>query len=167
MSSENLADSNQSKGFTLVEAYGEVRCVRDLEGKPLIEIPLECGQVAMHHPEGNTYLLKNGKTVASFNYQLQSDAHVALIGQIRQVSNDYNHYSSDANIIMTYKDFVDTPFDKRYVMILEEAMPKIEASGEFIGRGLSKFITKVLNIDASLTFHVYQNGNILHNREKL
>lgn len=167
MSGENLADSNQSKGFTLVEAYGEVRCVRDLEGKPRIEIPLECGQVAMYHPEGNTYLLKNGKTAATFSYSLQSDAHVALISQMRQISKDYNHYSSNANIIMTYKDFVETVFDKRYVMILEDVLPEIQKSGEFIGRGLSEFVTKVLNIDASATFHVYGNEHNLPMQVKL
>ena len=39
MSGQDLMDTNTSKGFTLVEAHGEVTCLRGADGKPSISIP--------------------------------------------------------------------------------------------------------------------------------
>jgi hypothetical protein len=79
MSGENLADDNTSKGFTIVEAYGEVFCSRDAEGKPVVSIPLETGQHALYHPEGNVYVIKNNKTVATFAYSGYKDTKVTRV----------------------------------------------------------------------------------------
>ena len=84
MSGQDLMDTNTSKGFTLVEAHGEVTCLRGADGKPSISIPLEGGQVALYHPEGNTYVIKNGKTVASFAYSEYKDAKVTRIKGVAQ-----------------------------------------------------------------------------------
>ncbi len=66
---QHLDDANKSKGFRLVESFGEVLCWRDKENKPVISIPTIDGQTSLFHPEGNTYLLHNGKTVSIFNYE--------------------------------------------------------------------------------------------------
>lgn len=79
MSNEDKPDTNNSKGFRLVEAFGEVLCSRDAEGKPLITIPQEDGPSILYHPEGNTYILQNGKTIASFSYSDQPTAYVEKI----------------------------------------------------------------------------------------
>ena len=84
MSGQDLMDTNTSKGFTLVEAHGEVTCLRGADGRPSISIPLEGGQVALYHPEGNTYVIKNGKTVASFAYSEYKDAKVTRIKGVAQ-----------------------------------------------------------------------------------
>lgn len=69
MSGEGLPDEDSTKGFTLVEAFGEVICERDEEGRPRISIPREDEEhPRIFFPQGNTYLLKNGKTVATFAF---------------------------------------------------------------------------------------------------
>lgn len=91
MSGENLADDNTSKGFTLVEAHGEVTCSRDANGKPILSIPLENGQTGLYHPEGNTYVIKNNKTVASFAYSRHGDCKATPIkGTLGVSENDRN-----------------------------------------------------------------------------
>lgn len=155
MSGENLADSNGSKGFTLVEAYGEVRCVRDCVGKPLIEIPLESGQVAMYHPEGNTYLLKNGKTVASYSYTLQSDVTVKAIEMIKSNNSDWQYYSDRAVVITSPQNLQPTSINSKYVMILDDTLKQV--SGEDLDRLGLKFVISVLNPDIGDKFHVYLN----------
>lgn len=155
MSGESLADSNQSKGFTLVEAYGEVRCVRDLDDKPRIEIPLESGQVAMYHPEGNTYLLKNGKTVATFNYQLQSDVTVKAIEMIKSNNSDWQHYSDGSLIVVTNEQLNTATFESKFTLILDSVLEKA-SNNALRNLGLS-FVVSVLNPDTSDKFHVYRN----------
>lgn len=66
MSGELLPDENKAKGFTLVEAFGQVTCERNAEGKPRIEIPTEDGRLAAYFPEGNTYIIKNVKQLLVF-----------------------------------------------------------------------------------------------------
>lgn len=83
MSGENLADDNTSKGFTIVEAYGEVFCSRDAEGKPVVSIPLETGQHALYHPEGNVYVIKNNKTVATFAYTEYKDTKDTKVTRVK------------------------------------------------------------------------------------
>lgn len=159
MSGENLADSNGSKGFTLVEAYGEVRCVRDQDGKPLIEIPLESGQVAMYHPEGNTYLLKNGKTVASYSYTLQSDVTVKAIEMIKSNNSDWQYYSECARVVTQAKQLEKAVADKtfKFVMIHDHALKHI-ARKDLQDLNL-QFVTAVLNPDVGDRFTVYQDIN--------
>lgn len=79
MSGEDLADENTSKGFELVEAFGEVKCHRKEDGAPLISIPLENGMTGLYHPEGNTYILHKGKTVSAFSYSELKDVKVNSI----------------------------------------------------------------------------------------
>lgn len=155
MSGENLADSNGSKGFTLVEAYGEVRCVRDRDGKPLIEIPLESGQVAMYHPEGNTYLLKNGKTVASYSYTLQSDVAVKTLEMIKSNNSDWQYYSDRSVVITSSHNLQPASINSKYVMVLDDA-PNQVSGGDLDRLGL-KFVLSVLNPDIGDKFHVYLN----------
>ncbi len=155
MSGENLADSNGSKGFTLVEAYGEVRCVRDRDGKPLIEIPLESGQVAMYHPEGNTYLLKNGKTVASYSYTLQSDVTVKAIEMIKSNNSDWQYYSDRSVVITSLHNLQPASINSKYVMVLDDA-PNQVSGGDLDRLGL-KFVLSVLNPDIGDKFQVYLN----------
>ena len=61
MSNEDKPDTNNSKGFRLVETEGEVLCTRDNDGKPIITVIKEEGPSEVYHPEGNTYILQNGK----------------------------------------------------------------------------------------------------------
>ena len=159
MSGENLADSNGSKGFTLVEAYGEVRCVRDRDGKPLIEIPLESGQVAMYHPEGNTYLLKNGKTVASYSYTLQSDVAVKTLEIIKSNCSDWHYYSECARVVTQAKQLEKAVADKtfKFVMIHDHALKHITRK-DLQDLNL-QFVTAVLNPDVGDRFTVYQDIN--------
>lgn len=158
MSGENLADSNQSKGFTLVEAYGEVRCVRDLEGMPVIEIPLESGQVAMYHPEGNTYLLKNGKTVANYSYTLQSDVTVKAIEMIKSNNSDWQYYSDRATLVTSPLKLHHSSVNNKYVMILDDVLKNVSRE-ELNNLGL-KFVMSVLNPDIGDKFHVYLNSRL-------
>ena len=155
MSGENLADSNGSKSFTLVEAYGEVRCVRDRDGKPLIEIPLESGQVAIYHPEGNTYLLKNGKTVASYSYTLQSDVTVKAIEMIKSNNSDWQYYSDRSVVITSPHNLQAASINSKYVMVLDDALKQV-SGGDLDRLGL-KFVLSVLNPDIGDKFHVYLN----------
>ena len=159
MSGENLADSNGSKGFTLVEAYGEVRCVRDRDGKPLIEIPLESGQVAMYYPEGNTYLLKNGKTVASYSYTLQSDVAVKTLEMIKSNCSDWHYYSECARVVTQAKQLEKAVADKtfKFVMIHDHALKHITRK-DLQDLNL-QFVTAVLNPDVGDRFTVYQDIN--------
>lgn len=86
MSGELLPDENKAKGFTLVEAFGQVTCERNAEGKPRIEIPTEDGRLAAYFPEGNTYLIKNGKTVASFSHEVYIEG--STLKRINVLSDD-------------------------------------------------------------------------------
>ena len=158
MSGENLADSNGSKGFTLVEAYGEVRCVRDRDGKPLIEIPLESGQVAMYHPEGNTYLLKNGKTVASYSYTLQSDVAVKTLEMIKSNNSDWQYYSERAEIVTSPLNLQRASTNNKYVMILDDVLKNV--SGKELNKLGLRFVMSVLNPDIGDKFHVYGNSSL-------
>ena len=159
MSGESLADSNTSKSFTLVEAYGEVRCVRNNDGKPVIEVPLESGQVALYHPEGNTYLLKNGKTVATFNYQLQADATVKAIEMIKSNCSDWHYYSECARVVTQAKQLEKAIADKtfKFVMIHDHALKHITRK-DLQDLNL-QFVTAVLNPDVGDRFTVYQDIN--------
>lgn len=76
MSNEDKPDTNNSKGFRLVETEGEVLCTRDNDGKPIITVIKEEGPSEVYHPEGNTYILQNGKTIATFAYADYKTAHV-------------------------------------------------------------------------------------------
>lgn len=76
MSDEKLDDSNLSKGFEIVEAFGEVQCYRAEDKSPIISIPLENGQTAIYHPKGNTYILHKGKTVSTFSFEERKDCKV-------------------------------------------------------------------------------------------
>lgn len=157
MSGESLADSNGAKSFSLVEAYGEVRCVRDTGGKPRIEIPLECGQIAMYHPEGNTYLLKNGKTVATFNYHLQSDVTVKAIDTIKSNNDDWHYYSARSSVVTQADQLKDALVSNKFVLILDQALKHI--SKEEMNKLNLEFVTSVLNPDVGERFTVYWNRN--------
>ncbi len=73
MSGENLSDRNPSKSFLLVESHGAVNCARDDNGKPRIQIPTDVGKIATYYPLGNTYIIENGKTIATFLFKLEGD----------------------------------------------------------------------------------------------
>lgn len=68
MSSEELADSDTCKGFTLVHLPDRVSISfsRDDKQLPQIQVVALDGEVEYFSPGGNTYVLEGGKTVASF-----------------------------------------------------------------------------------------------------
>jgi len=113
MSGELLPDENKAKGFTLVEAFGQVTCERNAEGKPRIEIPTEDGRLAAYFPEGNTYLIKNGKTVATFNYELyvESAPEFKIINQ-SLLDNSF--------LVITDADFDKIPLFANRVLVADE-----------------------------------------------
>lgn len=68
MGPENVADSNPSKTFTLVmvPARSNIHFTRRDSGCPSILVTDLDGEAEEYLPEGNTYVLENGKTVATF-----------------------------------------------------------------------------------------------------
>ena len=72
MSSEDLGDSHPSKGFSLVSVpdSANVGFFRSEDGIPQVVVTTLDGNQETYSPTGNTYVLENGKTIASY-------AHVA------------------------------------------------------------------------------------------
>lgn len=99
MSDEKLDDSNPSKGFEIVEAFGEVQCHRGDGGKPIISIPLENGPTSIYHPKGNTYILHKGKTVSTFTFDEKKDSKVTPLKA--------NVHSSSADLKIKYNVKID------------------------------------------------------------
>lgn len=68
MSGQNAADTNTSKGFTLVHLPDRVSISfsHDENGLPQIQVVDTDGEREFFSPGGNTYVMENGKTVASF-----------------------------------------------------------------------------------------------------
>lgn len=153
MSGEDIPDCNNAKGFTLVEAYGEVRCKRDDKLKPIIEIPMEDGDVVEYRPEGNTYVLKNGKTIATFSHQ----GHAPYVEAIRELAGEYNRYATDTNVIVNLEQFKNLEVKGPHFLILKDLMPGI-SQRELAHKGL-RHLGDVINIDASAVFGVFDNLN--------
>ena len=70
MGAEELADCSSSKSFTLVvlPAESAIAFGRGPGGTPEISVTSRDGEVEQWAPAGNTYVLENGKTIASFAY---------------------------------------------------------------------------------------------------
>ena len=144
MSGEDKADTNTGKRFTLVESHGEVTCARDANGKPLIQIPLEDGQTALYHPEGNTYILQNGKTVASFAYSNYKDVRVerirgtAILGKESKSIRFTEElmYSPEITTLAAFIETINTFSDKSGFTLLN-LIVEPETSLGFTGDGYS------------------------------
>lgn len=72
MSGEDFGDSHPSKGFSLVSVpdSANVGFFRTESGTPQVSVTTIEGEQETYSPVGNTYVLENGKTIASY-------AHVA------------------------------------------------------------------------------------------
>lgn len=150
MSGQDLMDTNTSKGFTLVEAHGEVTCLRGADGRPSISIPLEGGQVALYHPEGNTYVIKNGKTVASFAYSEHKDAKVTRIKGVAQA------FARDPNKpIIVYEDARSIHYKVSSLL-----NPMIVPHAPLQGRD-GEFYVAVDMKEIGLSFVIYPGSGIL------
>lgn len=70
MSGEDLGDSHPSKGFSLVSVpdSANVGFFRAESGMPQVSITTIDGEQETYAPAGNTYVMENGKTIASFAY---------------------------------------------------------------------------------------------------
>lgn len=68
MSSEDLADSHPSKGFALltVQDFAHVCFERAESGLPHVRVTSPDGNQDTFSPAGNTYVMENGKTIATF-----------------------------------------------------------------------------------------------------
>lgn len=158
MSAEDLPDENTSKGFTLVEAYGEVRCVRDALDQPRIEIPLESGQTALYHPEGNTYLLKNGKTVATFAHvKLNAVARSLkeLKGAVRRENSKALLYTPDNSTMVVDKDELFISTNNGKLLVIDDSILTKSAVIELTALGYIE-VDSFLNVDAKVWFTVFK-----------
>lgn len=70
MSGEDLGDSHPSKGFSLVSVpdSANVGFFRAENGTPQVSVTTIDGEQETYSPVGNTYVLENGKTIASYAY---------------------------------------------------------------------------------------------------
>ncbi len=68
MSCEDFADSHPSKGFALltVQDFAHVCFERAESGLPHIRVTSADGDQETFSPAGNTYVMENGKTIATF-----------------------------------------------------------------------------------------------------
>lgn len=161
MSNENIPDSDPGKGFTIIEAYGEVRCSRSESGEPLIVIPLECGQLSLHHPEGNSYIIKNGKTVATFNYdprikleRIKSEQAVEII---KGLIDDFNEYANKALYITGDEEFRKLSEQEKtpYLLVDRDRLAHIFKTHKWVAGGDYRYIKDVIHPDAKVVFQVY------------
>lgn len=68
MSGEDLGDSHPSKGFSLVSVpdSANVGFFRAEGGTPQVSVTYVDGEQETYSPVGNTYVMENGKTIATF-----------------------------------------------------------------------------------------------------
>ncbi len=166
MSGENLPDEDSTKGFTLVEAFGEVICGRTDDGKPRITIPREeTEHPQVYFPEGNTYLLKNGKTVATFAY---TSHKAALTKLVKTEGRKCEKYLAHGSCI-----FMEAHFDNieptKYIIILPE-LERIDGMLFIEGNQyiyVDSFHHPEANVVMSVYEHVYPPKIIEVNRQAI
>lgn len=172
MSGEDLPDDNTSKGFRLVEAYGEVVCERMDDNSPLIKIPLENGPTVHYHPEGNTYVMKNGKTVATFAFAVTKSSFVTelkAVGKAIKVNIDkQTKFTQPEYTWCTQPDHLSLPKSKNdKFVILKDLVHELALSPHFEkmeSMGWGK-IDDFINVESRAKFLVYAydgSGHLPH-----
>lgn len=70
MSGYNLPDDNTAKPYTILPLADKCKVdfSRDEYGAPIVIVTREDGTAESYHPEGNTYLTEDRRTVATFAY---------------------------------------------------------------------------------------------------
>lgn len=72
MGGQDLADCSPSKSFVLVDLQpgSAIEFGRGHENKPEITVINRDGGIEKWAPEGNTYVMQEGKTISTFAYSL-------------------------------------------------------------------------------------------------
>lgn len=75
MSGQDISDSNPSKGFALftLASTSRIYFERNDSNNPELRVDREDGVQEMYYPQGNVYVMENGKTIASFAHMPPND----------------------------------------------------------------------------------------------
>ena len=105
MSGYNLPDENNAKPCTILPLSDKCKVDfgRDEYGAPVVTVTYEDGTIESYHPDGNTYLTEDRRTIAAYAYSeyVAPDRRMAVDVTVKDLKryDDYAQFATNNRIM--------------------------------------------------------------------